>query len=217
MELIRRYLFLITVLSLLAFMAHGQRSYPSHQRNSREVRIRMKYQQEGRPNKITANGPGLFFALDCVALSPGIAYERFLDANGLLSVSLPVYGFIGSSFYLGGARSGDISTEISGLYAQPALMLHPIGNAHRVDFSAGPGLAIGSLHRKDREVGINNSLKKQFQRTDNLYALMGELDMTINTPSAFVFGLHLGVGSILESGLTEGAIVNLGFKLGGRF
>jgi hypothetical protein len=201
-------------------MAHGQHRRPHlrRDRHQREVRVKSKYRNEGQANKFTVNAPSMFFVIDCVGMAVGMEYERFLDKEGLISLSLPVYAFRGSTFDPGSWRRGDILSRINGVYAAPAFMFHPLGNKHRVDISAGPAFLMGSINRDDREIDVSSfDPEKTYSRTDGLSALMGEFNMTVNTNGPFVFATHLGIGGILNPSPTQGAIVNFGIKLGARF
>jgi hypothetical protein len=184
---------------------------------TRPVHIRRVYKRVGRENVLTAAIPTFVTTSECLGPGVGLAYERFVRKDGKLSVNVPAYLFIVNSFKMGGFHEGDPEIELQGGYAMPALMYHPFGNTHRIDFSFGPALIAGTIHRKESEAGITIiNPEKNFQRTDNLIGAMLCLNFTLHSPSAFVFGMHVDVGGI-QAGPYKEALVQFGLKLGARF
>jgi hypothetical protein len=199
-----KIVFLLTMLSLSGLCAFCQETSGKQ----RDLSMRERYKPVGRPNTLTANFPTLMVIDYLLGTSAGLEYERFVNHQGTLSVSIPAHVFIAHT-----PNKGPHQAEIKGYYTAPALLYHPVGNTRFVDYSFGPAIAIGNLERTEHR-NID-----QFYSYDklNFFAVQLQANMTVHTTGRFVFALHASGGSMLGNTVVQALFLDAGMKMGLRF
>jgi len=145
----------------------------------------------------------------------GVQYERFLNEDGLLSVSIPIYVGIAPHLTLSGNRVGDDYQQGKAFFIAPGLRYHPYGNRGRADFSLGMLVAGGRLDITDYSVGYYGSRSTE---TNSYWfvAPMMQVDLNLHPSHQGIVGFHLSFGPSIGTEEVDLAI-RFGVKFGRRF
>jgi hypothetical protein len=167
------------------------------------------------PIQFTENGLGF-----------GLAYERAIDANGVISFYLPLaltYNLNNGTYYNSAAGTNQNIHYDAMYYAMPGFKVYPTGGFGFIRYAIGPSFVIGDGQKSTPVYDPASGLTTGYQIQDHL--VLGVIinnSLNINpTPHIFV-GLELGVGFTYlnqVAGLNQGTsgLVQGGFKVGYRF
>jgi len=184
---------------------------PPERRPKRQT-VRKIYKPVGFPNVLTLNFPALMMIQKNGPGGGGIEYERFLNKSASFSASVAAYAFKTFSYQ----KEDGPSLTLSGYNVMPAVLYHPWGNRHRVDFSAGIGVALGNLQRRVDSLHLPGPVRSSREQ-GQLSAVLGQANLAVHQHNAFVFGLHLSIGTLLQPSNQERLIIQGGLKFGLRF
>lgn len=159
------------------------------------------------PMQLFAEGPGV-----------GLAYERVLDKNGILSFYLPM----GVAFVDNGNVNPMGAKNYPTYYIMPGLKFYPTGGKGVVRYAVGPNLAYVNGKRNDFIYDNMGNVTGFGLQTRSALGIMVTNSLNINPTTHIHLGMELGLGfNYFDrfNGVDMGAtgLVQFGFKIGYRF
>ena len=168
-------------------------------------------------NKITA-GVGIIAVDEFVGGYLGLAYDRFLTQNRLISVHLPFYyGAFISNVGVYDARSGGSLS-----YTAPGLRFHSqLVSRRKADVVAGPSFILGSGHyykKYEPYAPAPNLYNIDTNFTITGFTWDSELNLTYGGgKGSFIFGIHTTEGAIFNWHGKTVFLFQIGVHIGGGF
>ncbi len=152
----------------------------------------------------------------------GIAYQRFVNRKGTISVNLPLTFYWGADGDGGEPGYNDVRTNSRGYFAAPGIFWHPAGNRQKVDVALGISVAAGQFNRTTTTYRPPYATAVRYE--DPLVACAGEVHLNLHGRRGFLFGFHLSLGRMISEsspppGETTGSprFWQFGIKLGGAW
>lgn len=201
-----RLLFTLGLLIISGVSAFSQDEAKQHSSTTERAK-RPWYKPQGYANVLTANVPTLLMVDLLPGVAAGLEYERFIYSKGTFSVSLPVNAFAAKTPY-----KTIHQVTVSGFYAMPAFLYHPVGNTRFRDYYFGPAVAFGYLWRNETFVD-----KTTLNNETAFFALLLEANLTMHKSAHFVFAVHLSAGSMVGNTVVDNRIAKFGIKVGRRY
>lgn len=161
----------------------------------------------------------------------GLHYERQIDRRGIFSFYLPLALSFKNEEYYNGYNSNYDRLTYGMLWLYPGVKFYPAGSHHRVTYSVGPSVAIGT----GREAVSRSEYDPVTGYYRNVNTTQGAFRMgliinnglNIQPTPRFHIGLELGLGipylhttdsdHSYGTGIDDDPVVQFNFKLGYRF
>ena len=168
-----------------------------------------------RLNVLTA-GFGMGVITRYFGAGAGVEYERFMDRDGLLSLCLPIVAYQGGELATGEFGYGDTRRGTTGYFLAPGLRLHPMGNRRRADLGLGAAIAFGRHGITDRHMDDKGIISERSEEAP-LSAILVQAILNLRFRNGFVLGWHMSGGPLLSVGIAEGAMFQMGVRIGGAW
>lgn len=159
------------------------------------------------PMQLVTEGPGI-----------GLAYERVLDQNGILSFYMPAAIAFSDNFNNSPIGSKNYPT----FYIMPGLKFYPTGGKGIVRYAVGPNIAYINGKREDFIYDNMGNITGVGVQNRSALGIMVTNSLNINPTTHIHLGLELGLGftyfdkvNNVEMGVN--GLVQFGFKIGYRF
>lgn len=205
--------------------------FDDHRVISAEERKERAKEESGYGRNIISIAPIQFTNTSVTGV--GLHYERQLDRRGVFHFYLPlVYSFRTEENYNYNTGKYD-HNMVKMFWTYPGIKFYPAGSQHRVTYSVGPSLAIGTGQQPVSRTEFNpvTGYNETTYHNENVFrmGLVVNNGLNIQPTSNFYIGLELGLGipyiyntssdnsTSSNVGLMDEPMVQFNFKLGYRF